>query len=82
MIFYNISLYQEQSVYILSTRASWTKEEATQGPLCCREGDDNGCWEKITQETANFDNCVSGTVVENYEEPYDFESIMHARKDE
>ena len=30
-----------------------------------------------TQETANFDDCVSGAVVTAYSAPYDFNSIMH-----
>ena len=30
-----------------------------------------------TQETANFDDCVSGHVYTAYSAPYDFDSIMH-----
>ena len=50
-------------------KTSWTEADAATKPKCSTDG--------VTQETANFDNCVDGTVVTNFGTEYDWNSIMH-----
>ena len=50
-------------------KGSWTREEAERETRCSTVG--------VDQETANFDNCVSGDVLMNYTAQYDINSIMH-----
>ena len=46
-----------------------TKEDAAAATKCDTTG--------ATQATLNFDNCVSGDVLEFYGTAYDWNSIMH-----
>ena len=66
----NLFLPLEQTQYYLY-RTSWTKEDADKAKKCAT--DVSG----LSQATANFDDCVDGTVTTAYGTPYDFQSIMH-----
>ena len=55
-----------------SYRQSWTTEEAENTKRC--NNDD------VAQNEADFSDCVGGRVVTNYGTPYDWDSIMHYRR--
>ena len=66
-------LFTKQSVNIFYIRTSWTSEDADKETKC----KDIKAEAKAKNETsADFENCVSGEVVQDYGIPYDFESIM------
>ena len=48
---------------------SWTLEDLRAATPCTTSG--------VSQETANFDNCVGSAIVTDYGVGYDFNSIMH-----
>jgi len=50
-------------------KKSWTLEDLTAATRCTTSG--------VSQETANFDNCVGSAIVTDYGVGYDFNSIMH-----
>ena len=50
-------------------KTSWTLEELKGSKVCTTDG--------FTQDSADFSDCVSGTIVTDYGVPYDFNSIMH-----
>ena len=50
-------------------KGSYSTREALSKPRCTTSGQ--------TQETANFDNCVSGYIFTDFGVPYDWSSIMH-----
>ena len=57
-------------------KTSWTAEDAEKSTKCAT--DVSG----MSQASADFSNCVDGSVVSNYGTPYDFESMMHYGLDE
>ena len=58
--------------FVSSCRTSWTIEDAKKDPKCNNKD--------VKQEEADFTNCVDGTVTTNYGTPYDWDSIMHYRR--
>ena len=50
-------------------RTSWTYEDMQQSEICT--------YDNVTEETANFDSCVSGSIITDYGVPYDYYSVSN-----